>query len=130
MKVMRSRGSILPVEASPDATPEDIVAVHMEVKFLNGWMAYTVKSPHDHVRFRKGETVLVKFGKDLLKRLAVTVKYVRQRWDGSKYVDKYELTYPKPNYWFWPGLEDEVHARQTRQFRMRGRSEKRVLKPY
>lgn len=129
-RITRPRGSSLPAVSSPDVTPEDIIAVHMEAKFLDGWMAYTVQSKHDHVRLRKGETVLVKFGKDHLKRLAVTVKYIGKVWNGSEYVDKYEFTYPKTNYWFWPGLEDEEHARATRQFRMKGRSEKRVLKPY
>jgi hypothetical protein len=102
----------------------------MEAKFLDGWMAYTVQNQHDHVRLRKGVTVLVKFSKNMYKQLFVTVRCPRKTWDGGKYVDGYELTYPKTNYWFWPGLEDEEHARRTRQFKMKGRSEKRLLKPY
>jgi len=127
---VRFRGSSLPERITPDATAEDIVAINMEAKFLDGWMAYTVQSKHDHVRFRKGETVLVKFGKNSIHQLFVTVKYLRQRWEGDQLVDRYELTYPKTNYWFWPGLEDEEYARRTRQFRMKGRSEKRLLRPY
>lgn len=126
---VRYRGSSLPAVLPPDTAPDDIIAIHMEAMFLDGWMAYTVRSTHSK-RFRKDETVLVKFSKGVARRLLVTVKYTRKRWKNGELVDFNELTYPKANYWFWPGLEDEVHARTTRELRKRGTTEKRRLKPY
>jgi hypothetical protein len=126
----RLRGSSLPAAPEPEATEEDILAVHMEAKFLDGWMAYTLKNNHTHVPLRKGMTVLVQLKKGLMRRGFATVKYPSKRWVKGERVELYEFTYPKTNYWWWPGLEDEQHARATRERRMRGTNKKRPLKPY
>lgn len=115
----------------------------MEAILLDGWMQYVTKASHGS-GFTKGTLCEVSFRETRDYRFFVVVrrKLLNKEWSCGRKSDinhpNRVLYFPKPNYWFWPELEDEDTARWARQRQhkivgLRGHiylSDLRILKPY
>ena len=109
--------SELPTEDSE----EDRLARRMEALLSNGWLQYLTHNTHGsgfprntqcEVSFRRtqhGDRRLI-----IVVRRPLTKSEIAWGATGDANHPGKILHFPKPDYWFWPGLEDEAIARKVR----------------